>query len=94
MVVNLLMDISHAARDGNVNMRATFAPICSSLTWFVTVLMKQQRTCLAKIFDSADLGRRNVIVTLAAFNCNVIKENTIIRGRPQVFFHYFPTKQN
>ena len=44
---------------------------------FLTVTMKHQRTCLAYFLDSADLGRRNVIVTWAGFNSNLIEENTI-----------------
>ena len=42
------------------------------LTYFLTVAMKQQRTCIAYILNFADLGRRNVIVTWAGFNSNLI----------------------
>ncbi len=48
-----------------------------SLTCFLTVAMKQQRTCVAYILNLADLGRRNVIITWAGFNSNLIKETTI-----------------
>ena len=64
------------------------------LTYFLTVAMKQQRTCLAYILNSADLGRRNVIVTWASFNSNLIaKRPRSTQGRSLVFFQSFPIKQ-
>ena len=66
-----------------------------SRTCFLTVATQKQRTCLAYILTSTDLGRHNVIVTWAGFKYNLIKENTINpTRRSSVFFHSFPTKKN
>ncbi len=60
---------------------------------FLTVAVKQQRTCLAYILNSPDLGRRNVIVTWASFNSNLIKETTINPMAIVGVLPLFPDKQ-
>ena len=65
-----------ATQNGEPETRLPTFAAC--LACFLTVAMKQQRTYLAYILNSADLGRHKVIVTcMAGFNSNLIKENTI-----------------